>query len=612
MLLKQKKYDYPDMITMSLKTSLLYSVIFAVKQILDALLPTLSIFITANFLNTAIAVYNKEMDITSVYKPVALLAAIILYNAIVGVVVSLINCNRSIYFRKKLAPEMLEKYARLEYRHIENPKTIDLINRVCRSFDSNVWEMYSRVLDIVHLVIYTLGVMITLSTQVWWLALAMILPSVPIFYISTKAGKHSYEADREMTKNDRRANYLSDVLKSREAVEERNIYGYSTHLNEQYSEKYEYARKFRIKVQRWNFIKSNTGNIITTIYSVGAMLALLPPVVDGRMTIGMFIALLGAVLGLANRLSWGLSGIFEDISKKREYLKDLTEFMMLEEHEDATAKPNKNMSFSVIEFRDVRFKYPGTDKIILDGVSFTIEHGKHYSFVGVNGAGKTTIVKLITGLYTNYTGEILVDGRPIRKLSQPELKGLSSVIYQDFAKYYISLYDNIAIADLDVHDNRENVKKAIELIGLSDAVAKLKYGLDTPLGKIIEYGVDMSGGEWQRIAMARGIMSSAPLRILDEPTAALDPIIESMIYHNFEQISKGTTTIFISHRLGSTKLANVIYVLMDGKIIESGSHSALIAEQGAYCEMFNSQAEWYSDVDKSIKEDAGYAECTKK
>lgn len=200
---------------------------------------------------------------------------------------------------------------------------------------------------------------------------------------------------------------------------------------------------------------------------------------------------------------------------------------------------------------------------------------------------------MITGLYSNYEGEILIDGRSLRDLSQEEVKGLSSVVCQDFAKYYITLYDNIAIANPNKQDNRNDVFRAVELAGLTETVKKLPDGLDTYLGKIQEKGVDVSGGEWQRIAMARNVISPAPLRILDEPTAALDPISESMIYKKFEQISQGMTTIFISHRLGSTKLADIIYVLSDGKIIESGSHSELMTKNGLYSEMFNAQAEWY-------------------
>jgi ATP-binding cassette subfamily B protein len=178
-------------------------------------------------------------------------------------------------------------------------------------------------------------------------------------------------------------------------------------------------------------------------------------------------------------------------------------------------------------------------------------------------------------------------------MSGAEIKGLSSVVYQDFARYYIPMYDNIALGCLNQEHDRTDIENAAEAAGLSHTISRLPDGLDTPLGKIQEKGVDISGGEWQRVAMARSIVSSAPLRILDEPTASLDPVSESMVYRKFEQISRGKTTIFISHRLGSTRLADVIYVIADGKIAENGPHEELMEKNGIYAEMFRAQAEWY-------------------
>jgi len=479
MLLKQKKYDFFDMIAMSFKTSPFYSVIFAAKYIADALIPVFSIFITANFINSAMAVYNRQADISSVYVPVALLTAIMIYNTTIGTIMNFIECKRNIYFRKKLSPEMLEKQAKLEYRYIENPETADLIARVCPQFADNIWSMYSQILNAVNLIIYIMGILIALAAQVWWIAAGMFISFIPILYIATKAGRRSYEADRELSKTERRINYLSDLMKNRATVEERSIYGYTDNLNNQYAEKFEFAYRFRLKVNLKNFIRWKMGGLVSSIYSIIIMFAMLIPVSNGDIDLGMFIALIGGVFGLitSNSVSWGIYGTIENLVKRREYLKDLTNFMRLEEHDGATDLPTKNMSFKTIEFRNVSFKYPGTDKLILDNLSLIIENGKHYSLVGVNGAGKTTIIKLLTGLYTNYEGELLVDGRSMRDFTQSEIKGLSSVVYQDFAKYYISLYDNIAIAG-------EDVENAIELVGLSGAVEKLKDGVNTPLGKI--------------------------------------------------------------------------------------------------------------------------------
>lgn len=593
MILKYKKYGYPDMIIMPFKTSPFYSLIFTAKYITDALIPVFSIFITANFINSAMAVYNGQADISSVYLPVALMAAIMIYNTVIGTIMNLIDCKRNIYFRRKLVPEMLEKQARLEYRHTENPETADLIERICPDFSSNVWDMYSQVLEAANLVIYITGILVTLFTQVWWAPVFMLVSAVPMIYIAARAGRRSYDADKELSKTERRMDYLSDLMKSRAAVEERSIYGYTGNLNDKYTDNFEYAYKFRLRVQARNFRKSKAGGVVMAVYCIVVMFALMIPAADGDIDLGMFIGLMNAVFGLSNRLSWSAAWIIEGFARRREYFKDLTRFMNLEEHDGAIDLPDRNIAFSTIEFRNVSFKYPGANKLILDNISFVIENGRHYSLVGVNGAGKSTIIKLLTGLYTSYEGEILVDGRSLRDLPQSEIKGLSSVVYQDFAKYYISLYDNITIADVG-NNNREKIEKAIKLVGLSGAVAKLKNGLDTPLGRIVENGVDLSGGEWQRVAMARSVINNAPLKILDEPTAALDPVSESAVYNNFERISRGGTTLFISHRLGSTKLADIIFVLADGKIIESGSHAELMTlDSGVYAEMFNSQAEWY-------------------
>ena len=599
MFLQRKIYGYLDMVTLALKTSPLLSILSAVPYVLSALLPTAQIFIMAGFVNGAIEVYQGTANISVVYAFTAMLVAITAYNSFGKVLMSRIYCHRDIQFRNKIAPLILEKQALLEYRHIENPDSIDLIHRVCPNLDQKISQMYTDMLSLISFAVYVTGIMITLFTQSWWIALIMLASAIPLVYIASKSGKESYGADREMTKTIRRFNYIAEVLTGREAVDERNVFGYVDELNRQYDEKFEIYRKFRLKVARRNFIKYRTGAMLSVIYIVVAMLVLVGPVSRGEMNLGMFIALIGAIIGLAERLSAGIEAELKKLAQSREFLYDLTKVMALEEEADATALPHQPMDFNVIEFKNVRFKYPGTDKLVLDDVSFIIEKGKHYSFVGENGAGKTTITKLITGLYSNYEGDILVDGKCLREMTQSRIKGLASVVFQDFAKYYVSLYDNIVIGNLNGHTCEKEVRKVLDLVGLSEAVNKLKDGLNTPLGKIIKDGVDISHGEWQRTAMARSIISKNPLKILDEPTSALDPVSESMIYESYKQIAKKDseeTVIFISHRLGSTKLADVIYVLAGGKIVEEGSHNTLMDSGGLYAEMYKTQAQWYSDA----------------
>jgi ATP-binding cassette subfamily B protein len=334
--------------------------------------------------------------------------------------------------------------------------------------------------------------------------------------------------------------------------------------------------------------------MVLSLIALLVALTLINPVVSGLLSAGMFMGIVGAVFGMINQLGWQMSSTLENISSAGEYMKDMTAFVSLSESKGASDMPDAEpITFKSLEFRNVRFKYPSGEHYVLDGLSFKLKGGLHYAFVGKNGAGKTTITKLLTGLYSEYEGEILINGIELRKYTSSTLKALFSVVYQDFAKYYIPLKDNIIIGDIAGDDTDGRLYSTAVLAGLDETISELKDGLGTPLGKILVGGQDLSGGQWQRVAIARSLISRAPVKMLDEPTAALDPVSESRVYSDFEKLMKGKTTVFISHRLGSTKLADEILVIDDGRIIERGTHSNLIAMDGQYAEMFEAQRGWY-------------------
>jgi ATP-binding cassette subfamily B protein len=343
-------------------------------------------------------------------------------------------------------------------------------------------------------------------------------------------------------------------------------------------------------------------SLILSLIALLIALTLISPVVTGDMSPGMFMGIIAAVFGMINQLGWQLSWALENISSVGEYIEDINMFKELSITDDSLAEPDwEPVLIDTLEFRNVKFKYPGGDRFVLDGLSFILKSGVHYAFVGKNGTGKTTITKLLTGLYNEYEGEIFINNKELRQYPAGTLKALFSVVYQDFARYYISLEDNITLGDVagrvngDVpgYDTDIRLTDVIKQAGLNKIVNELKDGIKTPLGKILENGQDVSGGQWQRVAIARSLISRSPIKILDEPTAALDPISESQIYEEFEKLMEGKTTIFISHRLGSTKLADDILVIDDGKIIERGTHDSLIDMNGQYAMMYETQKEWY-------------------
>lgn len=594
MRLESKNYNAGDIIKIPFKFAPAQSTLIAIQKLLDGLVPTLQILATAKFLDIAILIFKQEKDIKDIVMPLLFVILLLAYDWISMQLSKFAEVQIKNRLRGEFRVNIVEKIATLRYKYIESQDSWDLISRVIKEPEVQCTKAYISSLDMIAMILKITGILVVLFIQVWWSAVLIVLISVPLFFIALKSGKETYEANREVEKNKRKVKYLEEVLNGREAVEERTLFGYYDKINNQWHKEFETARKHELKVSLKWYVNMKTGGVIIAILSVLIVLILIGPVTSGILSIGMFMSIVNSVFELIQYLAWSLPEYGDNLAKNKEYLVDLTNFLKLEGDEGYLLRPAKEVSkLKSLEFRNVSFKYPGTEKYILKDMSFVIEEGRHYAFVGANGAGKTTITKLITGLYEDFEGEILINGKSIKAYGQDQLKAMCSVVYQDFARYCISFRDNILLGDINSFDNLDNMNKAIETVELQDVVGGLPLGISSNLGKIKNDGVDLSGGQWQRIAMARGIVSPASIRILDEPTAALDPISESNVYEKFEEISRGQTTIFISHRLGSTKIADEIFVIGDGAIVESGSYEELMKKNGVYTKMYESQRSWY-------------------
>lgn len=594
MRLESKNYNAGDIIKIPFKFAPAQATLIALQKLLDGLVPTLQILATAKFLDIAILIFKQEKYIKDIVMPLLFVILLLAYDWISKQLSKFAEVQIKNRLRGEFRVNIVEKIATLRYKYIESQDSWDLISRVIKEPEVQCTKAYISSLDMIAMILKITGILVVLFIQVWWSVVLIVLISVPLFFIALKSGKETYEANREVEKNKRKVKYLEEVLNGREAVEERTLFGYSNKINNQWHKEFETARKHELKVSLKWYVNMKTGGVIIAILSVLIVLILIGPVTSGILSIGMFMSIVNSVFELIQYLAWSLPEYGDNLAKNKEYLVDLTNFLKLEGDEGYLLRPAKEVSkLKSLEFRNVSFKYPGTEKYILKDMSFVIEEGRHYAFVGANGAGKTTITKLITGLYEDFEGEILINGKSIKAYGQDQLKAMCSVVYQDFARYYISFRDNILLGDINSFDNLDNMNKAIETVELQDVVGGLPLGISSNLGKIKNDGIDLSGGQWQRIAMARGIVSPASIRILDEPTAALDPISESNVYEKFEEISRGQTTIFISHRLGSTKIADEIFVIGDGAIVESGSYEELMKKNGVYTKMYESQRSWY-------------------
>ena len=589
-----KEYNLMDFIKTPFKVGPGLLLVKVVNQIISSIIPSIQVLVTASFIDTAIAIFNGNMEYNRIFIPLTGLMLIIIYQYLNSSLISYVNLKLEMSLTEIIRTEIAYKRSKLEYRHIENNDSWDIITRTCGDPIGKINGGFENILGALNIIIRVVSLLAILVIQVWWAAIVIIGICLPLFSLAIKGGRATYKANQEAEKHSRRAKYLHDVLSVRDNIEERALFGYSEELNNKWYGKYEEARKINLKVTLKYFIRIKASSLITVLISIFIIGVLLIPLSNGVITLGMFMGLVTATLGLIQMMSWNLSWITSELAKNREYLKDLTAFMDLTEQEGSLDLPEEAdiVNFETIEFDNVSFKYPDTDRYILNGFNLRLDKNIHYAFVGINGAGKTTITKLLTGLYDNFEGEIRINGKSIRDYKQSQLKALFSVVYQDFAKYYISLKDNILLGDVNVKDE-VRLQETISLLNLEEVIDKLPHGVDSYLGKIKEDGIDLSGGEWQKLAIARALYSPAEIRILDEPTAALDPVAESNIYKMFGQISQGKSTIFITHRLGAAKLADEIIVIDDGAVVEQGNHEALMKNNGIYAEMFHSQRSWY-------------------
>lgn len=559
-----------------------------ILKVLLATVPTLQTLAVAEFINCVVKTNELELLLKDNYIRLVILfmIAMVAYTWVAKALIELLCNHLEINLNLKYKSRVVEKVSRLEYYYMEDEESRNRIGRVNYQVPTIIKNAYMDILRLIELVIKVLGILIIMFTQVWWTSVLILAVSIPCFFISIRSGEEQYDADIKVSKIKRIYEYYNEVLKNREYVDERTLFNYQNEFMSRYLQKYEEVRLYKTKVRIKWFVRMKIGSMATIIVSATMIAVLVPLALNGRLSLGMFMALINSVFNIVQNMSWDLTDAIDANVWSNEYFKDVDLFWNMKE--DSSDKKQLKSSFESLEFKNLSFKYPGTEKYILKNVSFKILKDKNYAFVGANGAGKSTIIKLINGLYKQYEGEILVNGRDIQEYDREFIGN----IFQDFARYPLTIRENISIARKDTLSENE-VEKVLKKVGLETTVSRLADGIETVLGKTRKNSIDISGGEWQKVALARCDIMNTPVKILDEPTSAMDPIYESKLYKRFKEMSICKTMILISHRLASVQMADTIYVLDDGTIAEQGSHIELLNRGGLYAKMYNEQAKWY-------------------
>lgn len=583
-----KKISIFSLIKLCARYSPMLFIMNLILTVMDGLLVPLMLIVVANFIDSAITLTSENPQTYIMIKNAVYMGLGYFYTQLSQELKLYLYELFEDVLRNKLKPDIIKKQFSTDYLLFESTQTQDLILRVTKNIEKKFVQILKSSNSITTISIQVIGILFTLYKYNWLIVFIFVFIIIPIIFLTFKGGKAIYESEKKVGFITRQMYYLSDVLSNREASAERTLFNYSHGLNKRFKDAHLYRSNFNTKTIARETLRIKVCNIAINIFTIIIIITLSRQVYNNMLSVGLFTSIVGSMINLTKVISVQLSELFFQFSSHNEYVKDFKVFMELEENEEVFDNAYENLKFESLHIKNLYFKYTDSKDYIIKGINLYLEKGKSYSLVGLNGAGKTTLIKILIGLYRDFEGEILINGKDIKLYTFAQLRSMFSVVSQDYAKYYVSLKDNIAFGNPGT-----DISSVIEKLDLNDLIRNLPDGENSYLGKMYDNGVDISGGQWQRIAIARALYKNAPFVILDEPTSSLSPTAESKIYSNFSKIANDKTLLMISHRLGSTKISDEIIVLNSGKIAEQGSHEELMKKDNIYAKLFNKQRELY-------------------
>ena len=423
----------------------------------------------------------------------------------------------------------------------------------------------------------------------------VIVLSFVSYFTSLWQNKYYEKNKHKWEKESRRAGYLGGLSENLQVAKDIKLYGLEEWLNKMMSDYRAYIMMWNKKCRLRGLWASILAGLMTLIQNGVAYVVLIGMLLAGNLTVGDFVfyfGIVGTVAGYLHRVVRGVANL-DKRAEKIAYYREFFDYPNKFNHGKGCELPTGAVK---IELRDVWYKYDGAEDFTLKGIDLTIEEGESLALVGINGAGKTTLVKLICGLYSPTKGEILINGKQINEYNIEEYYSMISAVFQEIRPICFTMLEYVASSDLDRLTARADAISAMKLAGIWEKIESLENGIDTHLMKgIYDDGVDLSGGEMQKLVLARAIYKNGNMLILDEPTAALDPIAENNLYLKYRELTRGKTSIYISHRFASTRFCDHIVLLEDGVIKESGTHDSLMERDGQYAYMFGVQAKYYKE-----------------
>ncbi len=574
----------------------LQALLLALLTLALGLIPVAEVVLTGRLIDAFSEVITAGGQSGSAYGTLALLALMMALRNWTRLLAEHVEDGLREEVSHKLRYELLEKAYRSELAFYEMEESYEALQRANQSLGTRLVNIYSDALSMIQDVTTATGFLVALATAHWLPAALVLAAAVPSAWFKMTRARQRYIFDYDtLTPTRRRLSYFRGLVSSKAAAKEVRLFQLGGHFVDRWAEHQEaWKRETLLDASREARAGVAADALVAVSFGVAAV-AFAALIAGGGFTIGYYVMMLRVIVefqGSVESLLYGVRNLFQDAL----FAQNLFEF--LDRPVESAARGSVRFPAPLadgIRFEDVWFRYPNGDDWVLKGVTFHVAPGETISLVGRNGAGKSTLVKLLMGMYRPQRGRILFDGIPLERLDEEDLRRNMSAIFQDFLKLELTLRESIGFGDVSAKADMERIVRAASMSGADKLAAALPDGYETMLSKAFG-GTELSGGEWQKVALARCLMRDAEVLVLDEPSASLDPRAEVGVFEEFKRLAKGRTSFLISHRIGTARLADRILVLQDGRLIDAGTHDELVRRGGEYATLFALQAQWYTDA----------------